>query len=126
MFEDEAVRAFSSLISENTTMVLSSSHRAKFSIEAWKEILNRRNSHAEKVIRFPVSKPAGNRNQEIVDWFGAHHVGEDFIILDNDKSLNNLPPSLKQLWVKVKPFTGLTRDDLKDINNRAQPAPKVT
>ena len=125
MFGDEAVRALSSLISENTTIVLTSSHRAKFSIEEWKEILNRRNIHVEKLIRLPVSGPAGDRNQEIVDWFRAHQVRENFIILDDDKSLNNLPPSLKKQWVKIKPFTGLTWDDLKDINDSVQPSPKV-
>ena len=39
----------------------------------------------------------------------------DFIIIDDDKTLNSLPPFLKKNLLLTSPFIGLTEAHLKDI-----------
>jgi len=48
-----------------------------------------------------------------VNWFNLNHVSDDFIIIDDDKSLNALPPFLKENLIQPSPYIGLTEEHLE-------------
>jgi hypothetical protein len=63
----------------------------------------------------PEGQDAFSRKDEILDWFIVNDVKEPFVILDDDKSLNDLPDQLKAHLVKTTAHLGLTDDHLSAI-----------
>ena len=52
-----------------------------------------------------------SRKDEILEWFNKQPVpNEEFVIIDDDKMLNGLPPNLKDNLVLTSPSIGLTED----------------
>ena len=47
------------------------------------------------------------RNIEIEEWFLKNSTAE-FLILDDDKSLNELPNNLKNRWIQIDSMFGIT------------------
>lgn len=46
-----------------------------------------------------------------------HHKGlQDFVIIDDDTSLNDLPLNLKNRLIQMKPFIGLTESQLETLD----------
>lgn len=48
-----------------------------------------------------------NRATEILEWVEQKGEVENFVIIDDDLSINSLPVSIKQKWVSTKPMIGL-------------------
>lgn len=111
-FSSRASHALQNLISENVTIMLTSSHKANFSIEEWKCIFRNRGIHTNKIERLPENIDNLNRKDEILNWFKANHVDEKFIIIDDDASLNELPDYLKVHLVMPSPYIGFTEENL--------------
>jgi len=61
-----------------------------------------------------------SRRTEIFEWITANKVSEqDVIIIDDDKSLNDLPKKLKERLVLTNPYVGLTdQSTLNAVLNR--------
>ena len=57
-----------------------------------------------------------SRKDEILNWFNLNGVSEKFIIIDDDKSLNDLPSYLKDKLVLTSSLIGLTENHLDEIN----------
>jgi 3-isopropylmalate dehydratase small subunit len=125
-FSSRATSTLQSLISEETTIMLTTSHKTKFSIEEWKSIFKNRGINIEKIKALPENFNNLSRKDEIVNWFNVNDVNEDFVILDDDKSLNELPDFLKESLVQTSPYIGLTEEHseaIKSISHRGlQPA----
>ena len=51
-----------------------------------------------------------SRKDEILNWLGKS-CGDSFVIIDDDKSLNALPDSVKDKLVLTSPLVGLTEDN---------------
>ena len=51
-----------------------------------------------------------NRKEELIQWFKNKDLKEDFIIIDDDKSLNGLPDFLKDKLIQPSASVGLTDD----------------
>jgi hypothetical protein len=49
-----------------------------------------------------------NRKDELLLWFNGKHLNENFIIIDDDKSLNGLPEFLKNKLIQTSGSVGLT------------------
>lgn len=95
-FSSKAVRAFQDLISKDTTVVLTTSHKSNYAIDDWKSIFRRSGINIEK-IKTPDSNADNlSRKDEISNWFKANNINEPFVIIDDDKSLNFLPDFLKR------------------------------
>jgi 16S rRNA C1402 (ribose-2'-O) methylase RsmI len=116
-FSSKATSTLQKLISEDTTIVLTSSHKAVYSIEKWKEIFNNRNISIARLIRLPDNLDNRSRKEEILDWFSANQVGDDYIIIDDDSSLNELPEFIKDRLVQTSPLIGLTERHLETIGS---------
>jgi len=116
-FSSKATHTLQSLISEDVTIMLTTSHKAKFSIEEWKNIFKNRGINIEKIKSLPENFNNLNRKDEIVNWFSVNNVDEDFVIIDDDKSLNELPDFLKENLVQTSPYIGLTEEHLEAIKS---------
>ncbi len=120
-FSSKATSTLQSLISDDVTIMLTTSHKSKFTIEEWKSIFKNRGINIEKIKSLPENINNLSRKDEIVNWLNVNNVDEDFGIIDDDKSLNELPNLLKENLVQTSPYIGLTEehsDAIKSISNR--------
>ncbi len=116
-FSNKAVAALRRIISEDVTVMLTTSHKANFSIEEWKCIFKNRGLDIEKIKSLPNNIAHLNRKNEIVNWFNINRLEDDFVIIDDDKSLNDLPDFLKKNLVQTSPFIGLTEEHIVTIES---------
>ena len=114
-FSDKASRVLQRLISENTTIVLTTSHKANYTIDEWKDIFTKRNIHVENLKRLDNNVNNLSRKDEILNWFAVNNINDDFVIIDDDKSLNDFPDSLKKNLILTNPIIGLTDEHLESI-----------
>ena len=66
-FSSKSTRALQSLISEEVTVMLTTSHKSKFSVEEWKNIFSNRGINLEKIKSLPENSNNLNRKDEIVN-----------------------------------------------------------
>ena len=114
-FSKEAVRVLRDLITEAVSVILTTSHRAGFSIEEWKAIFKNRGITIANLSTLPNNQENHNRKNEIEHWFRLNTHEERFIIIDDDKSLNDLPDYLKQRLILTNPLVGLREEHLDRI-----------
>lgn len=119
-FSTKSVRVLQELISEETTIVLTTSHKSTYTIDEWKAIFRRRGITVNKIERLEENTARLSRKDEILRWFKFNTVSEDFIILDDDKSLNDLPPTLKNHLILTSPLIGLTDVHLEEIKRKRE------
>ena len=116
-FQDEAIRALQQLIAKDTTIVLTTSHKSKFSIPQWIELFQRRNINIPHLLCLDENRNRLSRKDEIMNWFDHHEVPENFIIIDDDKSLNALPLSLKSRLILTSSYVGLRLQHVNEIKH---------
>jgi hypothetical protein len=106
-------------------VVLASTHRISFTIERWLEIFKIRGIAINKLSKLNDRQSLSDmqdRGSEIQEWI--HKNGEaNYVIIDDDLSINNLPTAIKQRWVTIKPHIGIdieAKQKVLDIllNNR--------
>lgn len=127
-FSSKAVRVLQSLISEGTTVMLTTSHKSRFTIKAWKSIFEKRGLQITKLKCLKDNTNYLSRKDEILNWFNLNGVNEEFLIIDDDTSLNALPVFLKDNLILTSPLIGLTDSHLDAINsmkNRTYKSHKV-
>ncbi len=95
--------------------MLTTSHRNRYTIAEWKELFRQRGISIEKLAILPNYGKGIRRKDELMNWFNVNGINEDFLILDDDKSLNDLPQYLKQNLIQPVAHIGLTRDHLEEI-----------
>lgn len=109
-FSEKAVRALNIILSQKDTIVITSTHKARYSIEKWKEIFRARGVFVNNVIILSGSEVNGTRKDEILNWLSQNAISECYIIIDDDKSLNGLPSTLKENLIQPYSHIGLTED----------------
>jgi hypothetical protein len=114
-FSSKAARVLQSLISDDTTVVLTTSHKSRFTILEWKKIFQKRGLQISRLKSLDDNVNFLSRKDEVLNWFNVNPVPEEFIIIDDDKSLNGLPPFLKERLILTSPMIGLTDEHLVDI-----------
>ncbi|GAO43045.1 HAD domain-containing protein [Flavihumibacter petaseus] len=114
-FSNRAVVALAQIIARKNTIILTSSHKANFSIQEWKSIFKRRGIDIEKLQRLPASPLNVSRKEELMKWFSSHPMTGDFVIIDDDSSLNELPVEYKRALVQTSPTVGLTEEHVNAI-----------
>ncbi|MEI5985237.1 MULTISPECIES: HAD domain-containing protein [Sphingobacterium] len=137
-FNELAVDILKSILyTSKDEIILSTSHRFKYNIAQWKQIFHRRGLKFKNVsilgnnssivnkdnnIRLPI-----NRRTEIFNYIQFHNYrSEDIIIIDDDKSLNDLPNKFKERLVLTNPYTGLNNiNPLKEVLNRKTKSIKI-
>lgn len=114
MFSDKAVSALNALLVAGASIMLTTSHKSNFSLDEWKVLFLNRGIKSVKIDRLPHNDSSVDRRAELVNWFNVQSVNEEFIILDDDKCLNDLPLFLKERLIQPSPYIGLTLDHLKE------------
>lgn len=114
-FSQKAVAALNRLLlSDGAAIVLTTSHKSKYTIPQWKQIFRLRGVNAEYISRLPENTTHLNRKEEILNWVATQAILPDFIIIDDDKSLNGLPAHIKENIVQTSGAIGLTSELLDE------------
>ena len=114
-FSTKASRVLQNLISEDTTVILTTSHKSNYTVEDWRSIFRKRGINIEKIKTLENNVDNFSRKKEISNWFDANAINEAFVIVDDDKSLNSLPDFLKRNLILTSPLIGLTEEHLENI-----------
>ncbi|MCA0427586.1 MAG: hypothetical protein LCH37_09135 [Bacteroidetes bacterium] len=114
-FSSKAVIVLQKLVSEGATLILTTSHKSRYSIEEWKAIFSARGISVNYLGKLEECAFGTSRKDELLNWFNLNSINDDFIILDDDKSLNALPPFLKENLVLTSSMVGLTDAHLSEI-----------
>ena len=114
-FSNKAIQTLQRLISIEDTVMLTTSHKSKFSIEEWKNIFKNRGINVEKIKTLPANIGNLSRKDEIVNWFSGNSVDDNFVIIDDDKSLNDLPDFYKENLIQTSSHVGLTEEHYEPI-----------
>lgn len=108
-FSNIAVKALERIISETgASIILTTSHKSKYSISEWHEIFKLRGIKISTIDRLSENSPELSRKEEILKWDFSKFNHQNFVIIDDDKSLNGLPVFLKDKLVLTSPLVGLT------------------
>ncbi len=114
-FSSNATKVIQKIISEDTTIILTTSHKAKYTIEEWKNIFHKRGIFINNLKSLDENTTHLSRKDEILNWFDKNDSNENFIIIDDDKSLNDLPIFLKNRLISTNTMIGLTNNHLNEI-----------
>jgi hypothetical protein len=115
-FDSKAVNVLQNIISEDFTIVLTTSHKSRFTIEEWRNIFQKRSLVINNLKSLNENVNHLSRKDEILNWFSLNNVNEEFIIIDDDKSLNDLPAFFKARLILTSPLIGLTASHLSEIH----------
>jgi len=112
MFNSKSVKAFQLILSAtNASVILTTSHKTKYNVSQWKELLKSRGISPRKIHRLKTNSMQISRKDEILEWYKKKHVpNEEFVIIDDDKMLNGLPKNIKDNLVLTSSTVGLTDD----------------
>jgi hypothetical protein len=116
-FSVKATNALQSVLSDDVTIMLTTSHKSNFSIQEWIDIFKNRGINIDKIKTLPQNSDNISRKDEIINWFNINKIDEYFVIIDDDKSLNELPHFLKVNLVQTSPQIGLTEEHTKAIKS---------
>lgn len=117
-FSERAVRVLQHFITDDTTVMLTTSHKSRFTTNEWKKIFSERGIKVNKMRKLNHNVASFNRKEEILNWINVHGVPNDFIILDDDKSLNALPAFLRERLILTSSTVGLTDLHAYEINSK--------
>jgi hypothetical protein len=114
-FSHKASLALNKIIEEtNADILLTTSHKSNYSLTQWKEILVNRNIIVRNILKLDDNTNFFNRKEEITNWFHQQKEQIPFIIIDDDKSLNTLPNTLKAKLIQTSATVGLTEELAKE------------
>jgi hypothetical protein len=109
-FMPQAINSLRDIISETgASIVLTTSHKSTYSLEKWEEIFSNRGITV-KVDKLDDNTDLLSRKDEISNWLSKNKHVNDFVIIDDDKSLHDLPRHLKEKVVFTQPLIGLNKE----------------
>lgn len=114
MFSFKAIKALERILKETgASILLTTSHKSKYDSSHWNEIFRNRDILVNYIDRLPTDSSKLSRKDEILSWYYSSNHSEGFVILDDDKSLNDLPKNIKNHLVLTSSSLGLT-DELAE------------
>lgn len=120
-FNSEAVSVLNKLSIDNVEIILSSSHRHRFTLSKWKTIFKKRGVHFDKfsIIKSDITYK-DSRRIEIENWIRLkRYKPSEVLIIDDDKSLNGLEIDFKNRLILTNPYFGLKDDfEIKRVLSR--------
>ncbi len=122
-FSEKSIRSLNRIISEtHASIILTSSHKSRYSVSKWRDIFKNRGINTSITLLDENTRNL-NRKEEILNWLKNRHTNEDYIIIDDDKSLNALPSNIKKLCILTSPLIGLDENsyDMTKIITKSQP-----
>ena len=83
-FNLKATPVLQNLISEGTTVMLTTSHKSRFTTQEWKKIFQKRGIQVNQLKSLDNNINCLSRKDEILNWFNLNSVNQEFIIIDED------------------------------------------
>lgn len=90
-------------------IILTTSHKSRFSNNEWLDIFKKRGVNIDLIDKLPPNILRLRRKDEILNWLHKN-PDADYIIIDDDKSLNEMSN-----FILTLPMIGLTQDDVDTI-----------
>lgn len=116
-FNDKAVKNLNELYRQtNAKVILTTTHRISFNEERWLEILKARDLNFSSVAKLNDRTELSqlpDRATEINEWFEQGGKNTNFVIIDDDSSINKLSDEIKTRWVQTKPLIGFDEVSLQ-------------
>lgn len=113
-FMPRAVDGLRKIISETgASILLTTSHKSTYSLPEWKTIFKKRGIEAD-VLKLEDNTHFLSRKDEILRWKRLNAECEDYVILDDDTSLHDLPSEIKQRVVFTQGFVGLKEENVEN------------
>lgn len=111
-FNIKSVNALQKIIyATDASILLTTSHKSKYSIGQWINIFKLRNIFVKNISTLANNNTNLSRKEEILNWYQSEHCSiENFVIIDDDKSLNALPNNIKANLVLTSSSVGLTNE----------------
>jgi len=113
-FNEKAANNLAKIIdSTNAAVVLTTTHRINYSVDKWRELLETRGifpSSVAKLNDLTMLSDMGDRAREIKEWVDKENNDRNFVIIDDDLSINGLPSSITEKFVLTKPMIGLDEE----------------
>lgn len=112
VFSHGAIKGLNEILkaSNGPEIILTTSHKLLFSLEEWRNIFKVRGVDCQVIDRLNTDSNVATRFEEIELWL-SQNVDESFIILDDDKSLNELDASIKdEHLILTQAAVGLNQD----------------
>jgi sugar-specific transcriptional regulator TrmB len=117
LFNKGSAENLAFILSEtNASVVLTTTHRINFDLEKWIEIFASRGINISAISKLNNKNSLAemhDRGTEIKEWVDSNRDQQDYVIIDDDTSINNLPSAIKNRWVATKPFIGID-DEAKE------------
>ena len=111
-FSPKAVLGLQDIIADTkATILLTTSHKNRYTPKEWKTIFSNRGIEVTSVSKLQTRKIYPSRKEEILTWCKRHKNVKNFVIIDDDKSLNGLPSELKNKLILTNSSIGLTHLD---------------
>ncbi len=106
-FSSRAIVGLQSIINNTgATILLTTSHKSIYSNSEWEQIFKTRGI-ISKIDKLEHNGDNLNRKEEILRWFTITKSSKNFVIIDDDKSLNGLPEYIKNKVVLTSGTVGL-------------------
>ncbi|MBK8672891.1 MAG: hypothetical protein IPN93_07865 [Bacteroidetes bacterium] len=100
----------------NASIVLTTTHRINYDETEWKIIFKNRGLIFDTISKLndktKISHLA-DRGTEIKEWVERIGKNINYVILDDDKSINALPENIKDRWVSTNPLIGFDKESLE-------------
>ena len=96
--------------------MLTTTHRITYSTDEWAALFRTRGIHSpsiSKINEVDSIAAMADRATEISAWIAQHGFMERFVVIDDDLSINGLPPGIKKRCVLTKPLIGLDAEATK-------------
>ena len=100
----------------NASIILTTTHRIKYDESKWKEIFKLRGLNFETISKLNEKTEIGqllDRGSEIKEWVENNEKNLNYVIIDDDTSINALSNSIKKRWVSTKSFVGFDKECLE-------------
>lgn len=111
-FNPRAVSSLQRIISKTgASIVLTTTHKSTYSLYQWHNIFKKRGINVSIVGKLDDNTTFLSRKEEILNWQFKNKGINDYVIIDDDKSLNGLPINIKNKLILTSPMVGLTNDD---------------
>lgn len=107
VFTLSSCNALNKLISDDTIIILTTSHRFRYSINEWKDIFKIRGIEINNLKLLDKYDVNYSRKDEFLSYISMYNINSDYIIIDDDKSLNSLPIDIKKNLILTYSLIGL-------------------
>ncbi len=109
-FSRKATNSLQKIISETGAgILLTTSHKSNYYVKEWREIFSNRGVKNVKIRKLNKNSNYLNRREEVMRWLEKSNEKE-FVIIDDDKTLNSLPPRIKLRLVQPSSTVGLNEE----------------